>query len=166
MNDAHSTEPSNTARPSPDASCKGVMQAFNVDCKRHTKEVGAKLQTLMAEGNICGAHMEVGHWWKDYGSRAQTPNREDLPKVSNDFQMLHTASPPTGDPIPTLVPPAPVDDSIPSEDKIATTIFRLKNSKASRPSRTKAKHIKEWHLEKYLVPVPGSTKISKSYPDN
>jgi hypothetical protein len=79
------------------------LASLNVDCKRHTEEVGAKLQTLMAEGNIRGAYMEINGWWKEWGGRAPTPNREDLPKVSNNFQVLYTASPLPGDPIPTLV---------------------------------------------------------------
>ena len=70
------------------------LSSLNADRKRRTEEVGAKLQLLMTEGNIRGAYMEIHGWWREQGFRAPTPNREDLPKVSNDFQTLYTASPP------------------------------------------------------------------------
>jgi hypothetical protein len=97
----------------------------------------------MAKGNIRGAYMAINGWWKEWGGRALTRNREDLPKVSNDFQVLYTASPPTGDPIPTLVRPDPVDDSIPTKDEIVDAVFRLKNNKASGPSGAKAEHVED-----------------------
>jgi hypothetical protein len=66
------------------------------------------------------------------GDRPQKSTHEDMGKLATKFEDLFSALPPTGDPCPIYVDPAPVDDSIPDETEILYNAKRLRSNRATR----------------------------------
>ena len=57
---------------------------------------------------------------------------------------LYSYVPPSGTNIPISVEPFPVDDSVPTEDKIKWAVKRLQNHHSGGPSGMRAEHLKGW----------------------
>jgi hypothetical protein len=58
------------------------------------------------------------------------PTREDISKISDDFEELLSNHPSPGDPLPIHVQPFVISDDILDEEEIGRAIMRLSNGKS------------------------------------
>ena len=63
--------------------------------------------------------------------------------MTADRQALYTKEDPPGDPIPVVVAPFDVRDTVPDEEEIANAVCCLRHGKASGPSGMKPNHFKD-----------------------
>ena len=130
-----------------------VNALINQDRKKRTEEAGKAIQDALSgeTQDLQGAYNILKRWYRHHGDRPQKPTREDLRVTTQNFSQLfkaETPSPP-GDPIPVHVQPVPVDDTIPTSEEIKATISRLRNNRATGPSRMKAETLKDWRKQAF-----------------
>ena len=154
-------------RLSPAASCENTKLASKRIVKRWTEKVAENIIAYLSgdEPDLRAAYQEVAKWYHFFGGRPPKPSREDLRKVAKTYQAIYSASPPRGDPIPTIVKPAPVDDSVPGEPEIGDAVRRLRINKATGPSGMKVEHFKEWYVDAHPEPKPGDPEVPIPRPE-
>ena len=88
--------------------------------QRRTEEAGAEVEALM--GSDPPLHREAWHqikgWYKAAFDRAPPPARVILEWITAERVGLYSYVPPPGTNISISVEPFPVDDLVPTEDKI------------------------------------------------
>ena len=77
-------------------------------------------------------------------NRAPPPAQATLERITVDRVELYSHVPPLGDNIPVTVTPSDVDDSVPTEDKIAEAAKKLQRNRSGGPSGIRAEHLKGW----------------------
>jgi hypothetical protein len=85
--------------------------------------------------------------------RPLKPTREDLDKVSDDFEHLFSHRPPPGEDLPIHVQPFPIPDTIPDEES-GGAIMRLKNGKYPGAIGMRAEDLKRWYTNREVKPEP------------
>jgi hypothetical protein len=129
-----------------------INQSLKVDRKNRAEAASKEIQACLnpEEPDLQGAWNIVKRWYRHATARQPHPAREDLHKVSNEYQALYTAKVPSppGDPIPARVH-FPIHDANPTELEIGAAVCRLKTNRSPGVSRIRAKHFKEWYREAY-----------------
>ena len=93
-------------------------------------------------------HRESWHrikgWYWAAVDRAPPPVQVTLEKITEERVELYSYGLPLGANIPIFVEPFPVDDSLPTEDKIEWAVKCLRNHRSGGPSGMQDKHLKRW----------------------
>ena len=83
-------------------------------------------------------------WYQAAAKRGPPPARATLERITAERTELYSQVPSPGENIPVTVEPALIDDSVPTEDKIAAAVQKLRRKRSGGPSRIRAEHIKGW----------------------
>ena len=85
-------------------------------CTVAAEAIAAYLTGPPKDWNLKGAYGVLGRWHKHAAKHPPKPSREDLITVTNDrIQLYQQELPsPPGEPIPVLVQPDPINDSVPT----------------------------------------------------
>jgi hypothetical protein len=128
--------------------------SLKADRRLRTEEAGLAIAALLdpnaprdKQVNARDAYRILQCWYRHHGDRPFKLSRQDLQTVATEFATLYTkelSSPPV-DPIPTMVAPYDIDDSIPTEEEIAAAVIHLKLAKSPGPSGMLAEYVREWH---------------------
>ena len=91
-------------------------------------------------------HQESWHrikgWYKVTFGRSPPPARVTLEWITAERVELYSYVPPPGTNIPISMQPVPVDESVPTENKIEWAVTRLRNQRYGRASGMRADHLK------------------------
>lgn len=127
---------------------RAINASIKLDRKTRTEEAGAAIQAALSNTDdphrLRNSYLILQNWYRHHGDRPPKPSRQDLDSVANEFEDLYRESTPVGPPIPIHVAPAPVDDSVPSEEEIRNAVARLRNNRATGPSKMRAEDVKNW----------------------
>ena len=83
-------------------------------------------------------------WYQAAAKRGPPPARATLERITAERTELYSQVPSPGEKIPVTVEPAMIDDLVPTEDKIAAAVKKLRRNRSGGPSRIRAEHIKGW----------------------
>ena len=93
-------------------------------------------------------HQEAWHrikgWYQAAVDRDPPPAWVTLKQITSERVELYSYVPPPGANIPISVEPFPVDDSVPTEDKIDWTVKQLQNHCSGGTAGIQAEHLKGW----------------------
>jgi len=64
---------------------------------------------------------------KHRGDKAFRPSFEDMTQLTGEMEDMHKRVDPQEEPIPTLIAPYEIDDSVPTEDEITLAVKLLAN---------------------------------------
>ena len=99
---------------------RSIRTSLRTDRKRRAEEAGAEVEALL--GSDPPLHWEAWHqtkvWYKAAVDRASLHARVTLEWITAERVELYSYVPPLGTNIPISVQLFPVDDSVPTEDKI------------------------------------------------
>ena len=123
-----------------------IRAGLSTDRKRRAEEAGAEVESLLVSETPL--HREAWHcikeWYKAAVDRALPPAWVTLERITAERVELYSYVPPPGTKIPIYVQPLPVDDSVPTEDKIEWAVMQLSNHRSGGASRMRAEHLKGW----------------------
>ena len=123
-----------------------IATSLRGDRWRWEEEAGVEVEALL--GSDPQLHREVCHlikgWHWDAANRATPPPRVSLERIMAERVELYSYIPPPGANIPISVEPFPVDDSVPTEDKIEWEVKRLRNHRSGGTSVIWAEQMKGW----------------------
>jgi len=71
----------------------------------------------------------------------------DMAKLTDGMEDMHQRVGPQEEPIPTLIAPYEIDDSVPTEDEITLAVKRLKSGKSPGATKMTAAHLKKWYRQ-------------------
>ena len=80
-------------------------------------------------------------------NHAPPPAQVTLEQITADCVDLYRHIPPPGDNTPISVEPFPVEDLLPTEDKIKWAVKRMRKHRSGRPSEMRSDHLKGWLAE-------------------
>ena len=86
-------------------------------------------------------------WYWSADDRAPPPAWVTLKRITAEQVDLYHYIPPLGENISVSVEPFPVEDSVPTEDKIEWAVKRIQNHRSGWNSRMWDKHLKGWIAE-------------------
>ena len=113
-----------------------IAASFKRDRQRQAEESGADMEALL--GSDTALNREAWHhikgWYQATVNRAPPPARVTLERITAERVELYSYNPPLGANIPISMEPLPVDDSVPTGDKIKWAVKRLKNHRSGGPS--------------------------------
>ena len=116
------------------------------DMRQRTEEAGADVETLL--GLDPPLHREAWHrikgWYRAAVDHAPPPAWVNLKRITSERVDLYSYVPPLGANTLISVEPFPVDDSVPTEDKIDWAVKQLRNHCSGRTSGMQAEHLKGW----------------------
>ena len=98
------------------------------------QEAGTAIEAALASNDAKEAWNRLQTWYRQAEDRPPKPSRQDLGKVTDEYANLCTGSTPPGEPIPVMVAPLDIDDSVPGDDEIGDAVRRLRSGKAPGPS--------------------------------
>jgi hypothetical protein len=104
------------------------------DRKRRTEDVGTLIEELLCRGKVRGTWSALKAWYKHASGRTSRPSKKDLKILQTDYGELLANKPPAGKPIPILVSPFNIDDSIPSEAESEKVVGRLHSVRSPGPT--------------------------------
>ena len=115
-------------------------------CTVAAEAIAAYLTGPPQDWNLRGAHGVLGRWHKHAAKHPPKPSREDLITVTNDrIQLYQQELPsPPGDPIPVLVQPDPINDSVPTPEEISAAVRGLRSGSAPGASGIRPDDLKQW----------------------
>ena len=123
-----------------------IKASFTTDSRRRAEEAGAEVEALV--GADPPLIQEVWHrikgWYKSAADRAPPSSRVTLKRITTERVALYSYVPPPGKNIPISVNPFPVDDLVPTEDKIEWEVKRLRNNRSRGTLGMRAEHHKRW----------------------
>jgi hypothetical protein len=97
---------------------KAIQQSLRKDRCRRAEKVSQEIETKFQSGNVHGAFELLCGWYRKCDGKSPRPTHKDLNLIQSQFRNLYRKVDPSGDPLPTHVSPAPVNDSILDEDEI------------------------------------------------
>ena len=83
-------------------------------------------------------------WYKAAVDRAPLPARATLERVTAERMDLYCYVPYPGNNIPLSVKPFPLDDPLPTEDKIEEVVKNIRRNRFGEPSGMRDEHLKGW----------------------
>ena len=86
-------------------------------------------------------------WYREEVDHALPPAQITLKRITVDHKKLYCAVPPSGETIPTSVPPSKIEDSVPTEEEVKWAVQRLWGHWLGGPSRMRAENLQEWMWE-------------------
>jgi hypothetical protein len=145
-----------------------IKTRIHEDRRRRTEEAGEAIEAALKEDgfNQKKAYQILKAWYRHCGDRPPKPSRQDLESTAKEFQDLYKERDPVGEPIPCQVKPYKIPDHPPTEEEIAVAVARLKNNKATGPSKMKPEHFKEWYTEAYPPPPKEGQDPPTPFKDN
>jgi hypothetical protein len=117
---------------------------MKIDRKRRTKDVGTSIEEPLCPGENRGALSALKSWYKHASARKSHPSKKDPNTLQTDYGELLANRPPACEPIPILVSPFNIDDSIPSEAEIEKAVGRLHSGRSPGPNGMRPEDLKEW----------------------
>jgi hypothetical protein len=93
-------------------------------------------------------------WYKHARGRASCPSKTDLQKLHTEYSKLLVNKSSTGEPIPIMINPYSIDDSIPMDTEIGKAVGRLHTSPG--PTGIQAEDLKKWRNEVWREESPVS----------
>ena len=125
---------------------RAIKASLRDDRRRRAERTGEEAESLMRSDPPL--HREAWHrikgWYKAVADRAPPPARVTVNQILAEQVELYSYVPPPGTNIPISVEPFPVDDSVPTEDKIKWEVKCLHNHRSGGPTGMRAKHLKRW----------------------
>jgi exonuclease III len=122
-----------------------LNKSLDKDRTRRYDEAARELERLIGKGDIKGAFAKAQNWYRKRGPAAPKPTYHDEESTRKEFQELHTAAEPAGEPIPIHISPTPrINDNPPEEDEVKKGVRRMNTGKAAGASGITAEHLKEW----------------------
>ena len=121
-----------------------INTSLTADRKARTETAGSEIETALARNEPQEAWNIMKRWYRHAGDRPPKPSRDDLQQVTAERIHLYTRVPPQGPPIPIHVQATPVLDTAPTDDEIREAVLRLRNNRASGPSKLRAEDVKSW----------------------
>jgi hypothetical protein len=119
--------------------------SLDKDRKRRYNETARELERLLGKGDIKGAFAKAQNWYRKRGPAASKPTYHDEESTRKEFQALHTAAEPAGEPIPIHISPTPrINDNPPEEEEVKKGVRRMNSGKAAGASGIAVEHLKEW----------------------
>ena len=132
------------------AEARRLTRAINVG-KKHDRltratETAHKIEAALSANDPQKAYGALKAWYKFTGDRPHKPTHHDLLTITKDFTALYTKEDPSppGEPIPAMVAPFDITDSIPEEPEIRAALMRLRLHKAPGPSGMTVQHLRDW----------------------
>jgi hypothetical protein len=123
-----------------------INTSLRHDQTTRAEEAGNLIYSNLQVGSLQQAFNVLKRWYRHATGRPPKPSREDLQDISNTWQTLYTKESPSppGPPVPVHIQPYNIDDTVPTEDEIATAVRRLGNGRAPGHTGLKAEDIKTW----------------------
>jgi len=117
------------------------------DTKRRTETAAAEIEACIEEQDLQGGWFKLNLWMKHRGDKAFRPSFEDMTRLTDEMEDMHKRVDPQEEPIPTLIAPYEIDDSVPTEDEITLAVKRLKSGKSPGATKMTAAHLKKWYRQ-------------------
>ena len=110
------------------------------------EEAGKAVEALLGEDppNAKEAWRRMKGWYQAAAKRCPPPARATLERITAERTALYSQVPSPGENIPVTVEPAEIDDSVPTEDKIAEAVTKLRRNRSGGPSWIRSEHLKGW----------------------
>ena len=124
-----------------------LNQSLKTDRNHRTEEAAEEIYARLEDNDLKGSYAVLKRWYRHASERPPKPSRQDLQKVSTEWETLYRKEDPTppGDPIPIHVTPFQIRDDIPDADEIGRAVGRLKRGKAPGPTGIQADSYKDWY---------------------
>jgi len=94
------------------------------------RTAAAEIEACLEDQDLQGAWFKTNLWLKHRGDKAFRPSFEDMTRLTDEMEDMHKRVDPQEEPIPTLIAPYEIDDSVPTEDEITLAVKRLKSGKS------------------------------------
>jgi hypothetical protein len=137
-----------------------IWRQLRRDRRERIRKVGDEIEGHLEQNRTKEAYGLLKRWYHKATGRPLKPTREDLDKVSDDFEHLFSHRPPPGEDLPIHVEPFPIPDTIPDEDEIGGAIMRLKNGKSPGATGMRAEDLKRWYTNREGQPEPWEKLVS------
>ena len=99
---------------------------------------------MLAKGDIKGAFGKAQKWCRKRSQAAPKPTYQDEKVTRKEFEELHTAAAPAGEPIPIHITPTPrIDDQPPEEEEVKKGVRRISNGQSAGAAGMTVERIKE-----------------------
>jgi len=101
------------------------------DTKSRTETAAAEIEACLEDQDFQGGWFKLNLWMKHGGDKAFRPSFEDMTQLTDEMEDMHKRVDPQEEPIPTLIAPYEIDDSVPTEDEItlaATQVWKVPRS--------------------------------------
>ena len=125
---------------------RAIAVSLKGDRSWRTEEAGKKVDKIL--GSEPPLHWEAWHrmkWWYWAAvDRAPPPAQVTLMRITAEQVDLYRYVPPPGENIPVSVELFPVDDSVPTKDKIEWAVTRLQNHRSGGTSGMRDEYLKRW----------------------
>jgi len=117
------------------------------DTKRCTETAAAEIEACIEDQDLQGGWFKLNLWMKHRGDNAFRPSFEDMTRLTDEMEDMHKRVDPHEEPIPTLIAPYEIDDSVPSEDEITLAVKQLKSGKSLGATKMTVAHLKKWYRQ-------------------
>jgi len=99
-----------------------IEKSRKADIKRRTETAAAEIEICLEDQDLQGGWFKLNLWMKHRGDKASRPSFEDMTKLTDEMEDMHKRVDPQEEPIPTLIAPYEIDDSVPTEDEITLAV--------------------------------------------
>ena len=125
---------------------RAIRASLKGERKRRVEATGTDVEALLGGDtpNAKEAWRKMKGRYKAAVNRAPPPAQATLERITAERVELYSHVPPPGDNIPVTVTPSEVDDLVPTEDKIAEALKKLRRNRSGGPSGIRAEHLKWW----------------------
>jgi hypothetical protein len=137
-----------------------IRRRLRGDRRERVRKIGNLIEEHLEGNNTQAAYGLLKAWYRQATGRPLKPTREDISKISDDFEELFSNHPPPGDPLPIHVQPFVISDDIPDEEEIGRAIMRLSNGKSPGATGMRAEDLKRWYKNREETPEPWEKLVS------
>jgi hypothetical protein len=99
-----------------------IHRAILADRTQRTTDVGETIKYLLSCDKLREAWRVLKAWYRHWSGRASQPSKTDLEELKEEYISLLAEHSPTGDPIPILVAPFRINESIPTDEEIGKSV--------------------------------------------
>ena len=128
-----------------------IDKSRKADTKRCTETAAAEIEACLEDQDLQGGWFKLNLWMKHRGDKAFRPSFKDMGQLTDAMEDLHQRVEPQEEPIPTLIAPYEIDDSVPTEDEISLAVKRLKSGKSPGATKMTAAHLKKWYRQAHTL---------------
>ena len=123
---------------------RAIKASLKGDRRRRVEEAWKAVEALLGEDppNAKEAWRRMKVWYQAAAKRGPPPARATLERITAERTAMYSQVPTPGENIPVTVEPAEIDDSVPTEDKIAAAVENLRRYRSGGASRIRAEHLK------------------------
>ena len=125
---------------------QAIAASLKGDSRRRVEAAGAEVETLLGSNPEMPreAWQRLKGWYKAAVHCAPPPARVTLDWITAERVDLYSYVLYPGTNIPISVEPVPVDDSVPTEDKIEGAVKHIRRNRSGVPSGMRDEHLKGW----------------------